>query len=172
MTEGGSKMAKIRRLTAAQEGEPLVPILNLVCMLIPLLLYGAVFVRYKTLDVSSSGAVGPPPEQLAEALDLTVKITEGGFHLAVNPKYRLPWMNAASRQTSALPDIPRLDGGWDFDALTKRLEEVKRDHDRETKIYMVAEDDIPLDVLIRTMDHARGTDDALFPDVVLTRGIV
>jgi biopolymer transport protein ExbD len=160
-------MALKQRQMAVQEGEPLVPILNLVCMLIPLLLYGAVFVRYSTLDVANQGPAGPPPTEPSEQLGLTVSITERGFHIKVNPAHRLSWMNREDG-----PQIPKSDDGWNYAALNERLSEVKRAADRETRIFLVAEDDIPFQVLIRTMDYARGDDDELFPDVILSRGVV
>ena len=160
-------MAIKQRPMPIQEGEPLVPILNLVCMLIPLLLYGAVFVRYNTLDVAHQGPAGQPPAELSVELGMTVKITERGFRLQVNPAHRLSWMNRGEGS-----EIPKSDDGWNYAALNERLAEVKRAEDRETRIFLVAEDDIPFQVLIRTMDFARGEDDELFPDVILTRGVV
>jgi len=149
----------------------LISVLALVCMLIPLLLYGAVFVKFRTLKVNAPrvGDKVDPVER--EDLQLTVFITDQGFHFKVNPELRLPWMSQATG--AAGPDIPRTDDGWDFDELTARLKEIKRDHARERRITLGAEDDIDFDVLIKVMDRARGSEsDQLFPEVTLTRGVV
>ncbi|HUT78010.1 MAG TPA: hypothetical protein VM285_10005, partial [Polyangia bacterium] len=103
-----------------------------------------------------------------EELGLTLVITNQGFHLKVNPAFRMGWMAQGGG-----PDIPAVDGGFDYRALTERLAELKREHRNETLLRLSAEDDIRLDVLIGAMDAARGTAEApLFPDVVLSRGLV
>jgi hypothetical protein len=163
-------MLRTRRPLASHEGDPLIPIMNLVCMLIPLLLYGAVFVRFQTLTVKPPKIPdGPLPSQPDEELQLTVLITDQGFHFKVNPRFRQPWM--ASTTGGAGPDIPRRDDGWDFDELNRKLEQLKQDHRDESRIVLGAEDDVEFDVLIKAMDFSRGTDEApLFPEVTLTRG--
>ena len=169
-------MAKKRRKEDAYEGDPLIPIMNLVCMLIPLLLYGAVFVRFMTLTVNapkiSRAPAQQPPDQ-NEALNLTVMITDQGFHFKVNPKHRMPWMSQATETASAGPDIPKKDDDWDFEELHRKLKEIKEDHREEPNIVLGAEDDIEFDVLIKAMDFSRGTEEEpLFPVVTLTRGVV
>jgi biopolymer transport protein ExbD len=164
-----------RREIEEYEGDPLIPILNLVCMLIPLLLYGAVFVRFMTLDVNSprmSQAAPAQPDE-NEKLNLTVMITDQGFTFKVNPKFRLPWMSMSTETASAGPDIPKKDDNWDFQELRKKLQEIKENHREETMIIIGAEDDIKYEVLIDTMDWSRGEKegDKLFPDVTLTRGV-
>ena len=165
-------MLRTKRQLASYEGDPLIPIMNLVCMLIPLLLYGAVFVRFQTLSVKSPQIpVDGPPSPPEEELRLTVMITDQGFHFKVNPRFRQPWMSAAT--TGAGPDIPRGDDGWDFDELNRKLELIKAEHRDELGIVLGAEDDVDFDVIIKAMDYSRGTDEApLFPDVTLTRGVV
>lgn len=164
-------MRRPLRRSGADRGDPLISVLALVCMLIPMLLYGVVFVKFKTLDVKPPRTDGPPDAEPREDLQLTVFITDHGFHFKVNPEFRLPWM--AQAVGGAGPDIPRTDDGWDFDELTERLRMIKRDHARERRIILGAEDDVAFEVLIKAMDHARGPDDEqLFPEVTLTRGVV
>ena len=171
-------MGKPRREEAGYEGDPLIPIMNLVCMLIPLLLYGAVFVRFMTLDVNApkiaQASVQQQPEE-NKALNLTVMITDQGFHFKVNPIHRLPWMSQATDTASAGPDIPKKDDDWDFEEFNRKLKELKDLHREEVNIILGAEDDIPYEVLIKAMDYSRGGSDAetqLFPVVTLTRGVV
>ena len=106
-----------RRKQDSYEGDPLIPIMNLVWMLIPLLLYGAVFIRFMTLTVNAPKISRAPSQQQPqeqEALNLTVMITDQGFHFKVNPKHRLPWMSQATETASAGPDIPKKDDDWGF----------------------------------------------------------
>lgn len=169
-------MAVKNRTPDSYEPDPLIPILNLVCMLIPLLLYSAVFVRFMTLEVNSpkmSNAPAETPPDADEKLNLTIMVTDKGFHFKVNPRFRLPWMSMATEVASAGPDIPKKDDDWDYDELTKRLQEIKEDHREENQLILGAEDDIKYEVLIKVMDYSRGTEeDPLFPSVTLTRGVV
>lgn len=168
-------MAK-RREVDSYEGDPLIPILNLVCMLIPLLLYGAVFIQFMVVDVNAPKLAQAPAQQQPEqneALNLTVMITEQGFHFKVNPKKRLPWMNMSTETASAGPDIPKRDDDWDFAELHRKIKEIKELNREEVNITIGAEDDIKYDILIKAMDHTRGDqDNPLFPVVTLTRGVV
>jgi len=165
-----------RREEDSYEGDPLIPIMNLVCMLIPLLLYSAVFVRFMTLTVNAPKISRAPAQQKPEqneALNLTVMVTDQGFHFKVNPKHRLPWMSQATETASAGPDIPKKDDDWDFGELNRKLRELKENHREERNIILGAEDDIKFDVLIKTMDYSRGSEEEpLFDVVTLTRGVV
>lgn len=169
-------MAVKKRILESYEGDPLIPIMNLVCMLIPLLLYSAVFVRFMTLEVNSpkmSNAPSETPPDADEKLNLTIMVTDQGFHFKVNPRFRLPWMSMATEVASAGPDIPKKDDDWDYKELNKRLREIKENHREENQLILGAEDDIKYEVLIKVMDHSRGEDDdPLFPSVTLTRGVV
>jgi biopolymer transport protein ExbD len=167
-------MAIKRREMELVEGNPLIPVMNLVCMLIPLLLYGVVFIRFMTVEVNSPRMSNVPQQQPEEneKLNLTVMITDQGFTFKVNPKFRLPWMSMSTDSASAGPDIPKKDDDWDYKELNKKLKEIKENHREETLIILGAEDDIQYDVLIKTMDWSRGTEtERLFPHVTLTRGV-
>jgi hypothetical protein len=163
-------MRRLIKRTRATRGDPLIAVLALVAMLIPMLLYGAVFLKFVTVDVKAP-KIDPPGEEPIKELQLTVFITDQGFHFKVNPEFRQPWMVQST--DGAGPDIPRTDDDWDWVGLGERLREIKRDNKDERRITLGAEDDIDFDTLIKAMDHARGSDDEqLFPEVTLTRGVV
>lgn len=167
-------MFRSKRDQYQADGDPLIPILNLVCMLIPLLLYGAVFVKFHTLDVQAPKTLPCEGEHCdpknTDNLDLTVMLTNQGFYFKVNPKFKKPWM---TQDHSVGPDIPKKDDTLDFAELNRKLRELKQEHKTETKIILGAEDDVQYEAIIKTMDHSRGTDTApLFPNVILTRGVV
>lgn len=82
-------------------------------------------------------------------------------------------MASAAGTVGIGPDILKRDGGWDFDELHRKLVSIKENHQHETRIILGAEDDVAYDVLIKAMDHARGSAErSMFPDVTLTRGAV
>ena len=67
----------------------LIPIMNLVCLLIPFLLYTAAFVQFASIDVAAPRfpnrvAVAPPEDDPAPRLDLMLVITDQGFRLAAS----------------------------------------------------------------------------------------
>jgi biopolymer transport protein ExbD len=162
-------MRRTRELPIDQ-GEPLIPILNLVCMLIPLLLYGAVFVKFKVLDVQPPrlSIVDGDPLKTDESLKLQIFVAKDGFHLNVNPIHRKAWMT----ENNLTPDIPRKDDQFDFEELHRKLVELKNEHASERQILIGAEDDIEYDVLIKLMDFTRGTPSRpLFPVVQLSRSM-
>ena len=162
---------RLYRENKIEQGDPLIPILNLVCMLIPLLLYGAVFVRFQVLDVQPPkvDVINDAPPQSDDSLKLKVVVGKEGFYVKVNPKYRKAWM----ADQGAGPDIPRTDNGLDFDELHRKLSELKSEHNKEQTIFIGAEDDIEYETIIKLMDFTRGTDQRpLFPNVQLTRSLV
>jgi hypothetical protein len=71
-------------------GQPsLIPIMNLVCLLIPFLLYTAAFVQFACIHVASPRfqnrtAVTPPDDEQEQALSLMLIITDQGFRLAAS----------------------------------------------------------------------------------------
>ena len=88
----------------------LIPIMNLVCLLIPFLLYTAAFVQYAIIDVASPrfqnrSQVTPPDDQQHEALNLMLVITDQGFRLAASGGV-LPEGCASSTEAGAAQDAP------------------------------------------------------------------
>ena len=147
----------------------MIPIMNLVCMLIPLLIFGAVFVQYRTVEVSSSSPV-PGPDTVDEpSLQLRVWVTDAGFHVRVNPNFRQAWMSESTQPGLVGPDIPVGPDGDDYATLTARLRELKERFGSERRMILGAEDNVAYDVLIHVMDASRGGEKELFPDVTLTR---
>lgn len=162
---------RFRKRIAQAYGEvdPLIPIMNLVCMLIPLLIFGAVFVRYKVVNVDAPKnniSILPSDEN---ALHLTVFITSQGFRFRVNPVHRQSWMLQSRDGVDTGPDIPNKEDGYDFLTFEKRLRELKQNFNRENHIVLGAEDNIAYDILIKAMDASRGVNEDLFPEVTLTR---
>lgn len=90
----------------------LIPIMNLVCLLIPFLLYTAAFVHFAVIDVQSPrfqnrSQVTPPDDSNQEALNLMLLITDEGFRLAASGGV-LPEGCASSNEPGATsgPTVP------------------------------------------------------------------
>lgn len=108
---------------------------------------------------SGAGAVEEPEKP---PLNLTVTIAANGFIIAGSG--------------AVIPQIPkRQDGQYDFEGLTARLTEIKRDIAQgETKATFNADAYIPYELVVKTLDAMREDKDGkiLFPDVAFAAGIL
>ncbi len=103
-------MGKQHRPVEEVDDVGLLPVMNLVCMLIPFLLYTAAFVQYAVIDVASPrfqnrSAVSPPDENQQEDLNLMLIITDQGFRLAASGGV-LPEGCASSTEAGSPSDAP------------------------------------------------------------------
>lgn len=198
-----SQRLKKRPADFEQESVSLIPVMNLVCLLIPFLLYTASFVLYAALQVNMSRGDAPcdGPNCEQEGLNLTVIITDQGFRLATAGASALPascgGMAEAARVTQHIPlasdgnvchdsrgypsagdrqERQSLSLGppscaYDFEQLRQCIMDIKSDYPDESRIVISGERGTDYDVLIQTMDTARGGDDELFPDVSIAASV-
>ncbi len=183
-----------------QSSVSLIPIMNLVCLLIPFLLYTASFVVFATVDVNApripnvSAHVERGEPNLN--LNLTLVITDQGFRLASGEESALPVScGSTGNETGAALYIPlsseaagcaspgdqrerqalRLGPpscSYDFDQLKQCMQDIKADHPNEEQIMISGERNVDYDTLINAMDATRGEDDSpLFPKVSLVAGL-
>ena len=91
----------------------LIPIMNLVCLLIPFLLYTAAFVQYAVVDAAAprfhhrtERSTQPPREE--ESLDLLLMITDRGFRLGANQTWLAQGCAAFGDETARndTPTVP------------------------------------------------------------------
>jgi len=105
-------MRKRKRSKELEQGEvSLIPIMNLVCLLIPFLLYTASFVVFSTINVNTPRIVRPtegPVEPIDEDLNLMLVITDEGFRLRSASVAALPAScgHTGAGAEASLPDIP------------------------------------------------------------------
>ncbi len=159
----------------------LFPLMNLMCVLIPMLLSTVSFIKIGVIELNLPQAVGGPvsetvlPKEAQRGLDLAVTVTSAGFYLSssqavlVNPE-------------GGGPTIPRLaDGNYDFEQLNQKLLDLKKriaGGPLDTKkVILQAEQSIPYQTIVSTMDAARstkidGTSYELFPEVLISVGII
>ena len=135
--------------------------MNLMVILVPFLLITAVFSRLAILELHLPGSSTEPadPQELVFQLEVTVR--DGRIEVG-------------DRNVGALGVYPNADGGYDYDALSAKLAEIKDSYPEKTDVSILLESDIPYDTLVQVMDRVRvaeivGDDGVerkdLFPDI-------
>jgi biopolymer transport protein ExbD len=156
----------------------LIPVMNLVCLLIPFLLLTATFIQYAVIGVSAPrlNPVPAGPPAATRPLELTVLVTDQGFRIT-SAGHRLgPREDVdASLETSPTVPVTRTGGRTDYDypSLQLRLREIKDEHAGESVIRIGAERNIDYQTVVKVMDATRSDSTGeLFPDVVLLAGVI
>lgn len=150
----------------------LLPVMNLVTILIPLLLMSAQLVQLAVIDSTLpaiSEQIAPPePTPTQEPFRLSLAISGEGFTL----------MGADEVLGEDNNTIPCVDGAcatrdsYDFAGLTSKLAEVKGAHPDESVIILVPDVRVPYEVLVAAMDAAReDSGGLLFPNVTIAGGL-
>ena len=156
----------MRRSSNSSSELDLVPVMNMVAILIPFLLFSAQFVELSVVENTLPGMVDAAPQGPEEPLALRVKITEEGYEVAAS--------------ASALPDPVEIGcvGGWcrsatmwNTDELAEVLVDLKAAYPDEQTMIVEPGSDVPYEVLISTMDAARAHEGRpLFPSVMVAGG--
>ncbi len=135
--------------------------MNLMVILVPFLLITAVFSRLAILELNLPGSSTEPadPQELTFQLEVTVRESR---------------IEVGDRNLGALGIYPNADDGYDYEALSKKLSEIKDSYPEKTDASILLESDIPYDTLVQVMDRVRVAeiveDDRverkdLFPDI-------
>ena len=116
--------------------------MNLMVILVPFLLITAVFSRLAILELNLPGSSTEPadPQELIFHLEVTVR----GAQIEVG-----------DRNLGALGIYPNADDGYDYDALSQKLSEIKASYPDKTDVAILLESDIPYDTLVQVMDRVR-----------------
>jgi biopolymer transport protein TolR len=148
-----------RRFREADEAGELniVPYLDIVTNLVMFILLS--MAGLFSLGVINASAPKVATESAAAdqspKLLLTVAISKRGFHVA-GEEGVVGGAAAEPGPDAATPTVPlRVDGSYDYAALTERMKQVKERHPAETNLILSADADVPYDVLIQTMDACR-----------------
>jgi biopolymer transport protein ExbD len=140
----------------------LVPMIDIFTVLVTFLLMTAVFSRTVILELKlppANAEFTPPPP----GLQLEVVVRKDA--LVVD-----------DRNSGPLASFPNRNGGYDYDALSKYLQQVKTKFPEKTDATILLESDIPYDVVVQVMDRTRVLEVnaglnvvqyELFPDVSL-----
>lgn len=152
-----------------------LPVMNIMFLMIPALLLA--------MEVASLAAIGVSPPKFAAApsekkeeekkeekpLNFKIFIMEDGFRVSTASQQE--GAEAGAAQDSSKPTIPLAKPGapmeeydrYNYAALEAEAKKLKTGHESETVVTISAENSIPMQVLIQTMDAARGIDCRLVP---------
>jgi biopolymer transport protein ExbD len=137
--------------------------MNLMVILVPFLLITAVFSRLAVLELNLPGSSSEPVEPQEQAFQLEVII-------------RADKIEVGDRNQGLLGVYPNKGDGYDYEALSNKLSELKRRYPSKTDASILLEQDIEYDTLVQVMDRVRITERVdeeeqsvkrfdLFPDI-------
>jgi biopolymer transport protein ExbD len=135
--------------------------MNLMVILVPFLLITAVFSRLAILELYLPGSSSEPVEPQELTFQLEVTIRERSIEVG-------------DRNVGALGVYPNNADGYDFEALSTKLAEIKESYPEKTDASILLEEEISYDTLVQVMDRVRvqeivETDGVsrrdLFPDI-------
>ena len=175
----------------AEEGElvlDLVPYMNLLLIIIPVLLMTASYIQLSIIDVylpaeakeeqgeEKSDSVIEPEEKLT----LTVIITEKGFTVGGTGGILSSVVSSDSEENGKGPNasIPRKeDGSYDYEKLSQILYAIKEAHPAHSSVILLANPTIPFETIIEVMDASRvieinGEKKTMFPNVAIAGEIL
>ncbi|MHB8875678.1 MAG: ExbD/TolR family protein [Myxococcaceae bacterium] len=134
--------------------------------------FGILNVNAPNYGGPSAGAGADDPNK--PTLLLTVGISNKGFYVAAvgGVLGAAPAESAPAAPGQGEPTIPKkADGTYDFAALNAQMVNIKKAFPNESKVIVAAQNEIPYESLVNTMDACRetmGTEKRLlFPDVTL-----
>ncbi len=116
--------------------------MNLMVILVPFLLITAVFSRVAVLELNLPGPSTEPvnPQELTFQLEVIVRAGQ---------------IEVGDRNVGALGIYPNTDEGYDYEALSQKLSEIKRSYPETTEAAILLESAIPYDTLVQVMDRVR-----------------
>ena len=135
--------------------------MNLMVILVPFLLITAVFSRLAILELSLPGSSSVPADPQEQVFQLEITVRQNRIEVG-------------DRNVGALGVYPASDSGYDFDALSSKLSEIKNRYPEKTDAAILLESEIPYDTLVQVMDRVRVaqavdgskvTRSDLFPDI-------
>ena len=143
----------------------LLPMMNLVSLLIPLLLMGSQFVLLSTVQVSVPAVAPSTTPAVPDDMRLVVHIEPTGFEIH-------------GAETVFGVDVVELpcprdcvgSADWPTEALTERLAEVKAAYPSLARVVVVPDSKVAYQTIIKTLDASRehqvsGVSEELFPMV-------
>ena len=116
--------------------------MNLMVILVPFLLITAVFSRLAVLELNLPGSSSEPvdPQDMTFQLEVIVRKDK---------------LEIGDRNQGLLGVYPNSDDGYDYDALSEKLAEIKDGYPQKTDAAILLESDIAYDTLVQVMDRVR-----------------
>jgi len=160
-------MAKRKKIKEEVPEANLLPVMNIMLLLIPALLLAMEVARLSAIAVSppkfAATADQKQEEKKEKPLNLKVFIMEDGYRVSASGQQA--GAEAGKSADSAAPTIPLAKPGtplddferYNYQALEAEAKKYKDLFPHETVVTISAENSIPMQVLITTMDALRGT---------------
>ena len=135
--------------------------MNLMVILVPFLLITAVFSRLAILELNLPGPSVEPVDQQELVFQLEIIVREDKIEVG-------------DRNVGALGVYPVNQKGYDFEALSKKLADIKKSYPAKTDAAILLESEIPYDTVVQVMDRVRVAETVeggnivrteLFPDI-------
>jgi biopolymer transport protein ExbD len=137
--------------------------MNLMVILVPFLLITAVFSRLAILELYLPGSSNEPVDPQDQTFQLEVTVRQNQIEVG-------------DRNLGALGVYPNTEDGYDYQALSKKLSEIKERYPEKTDAAILLESEIPYDTLVQVMDRVRVAEEVdeleatinrtdLFPDI-------
>jgi len=135
--------------------------MNLMVILVPFLLITAVFSRLAIIELNLPGSSTEPAEEKELTFQLEVTVRQGQIEVG-------------DRNIGALGVYPNSIDGYDYEALSKKLSEIKKSYPKKTDAAILLESEIAYDTLVQVMDRVRIAESIegdriirndLFPDI-------
>jgi len=135
--------------------------MNLMVILVPFLLITAVFSRLAILELNLPASSTEPanPQELTFQLEVIVRADK---------------IEVGDRNVGALGVYPNTADGYDYEALSSKLSEIKDRYPEKTDASILLESEIAYDTLVQVMDRVRLAEEIeeesiirkdLFPDI-------
>ena len=116
--------------------------MNLMVILVPFLLITAVFSRLAILELNLPGSSTEPANPQELVFQLEVIVREGRIEVG-------------DRNVGALGIYPNTVDGYDYEALSAKLSEIKQSYPQKTEAAILLESNIAYDTLVQVMDRVR-----------------
>ncbi len=116
--------------------------MNLMVILVPFLLITAVFSRLAILELNLPGSSSEPVDPQEQVFQLEVIVRQDKIEVG-------------DRNQGLLGVYPNGDDGYDYDALSTKLSELKKRYPEKSDASILLEQDIPYDTLVQVMDTVR-----------------
>ncbi len=116
--------------------------MNLMVILVPFLLMTAVFSRLAILELNLPGSSSEPANQQNLAFQLEVTV-------------RKDQIEVGDRYQGRFGVYKNSEDGYDYDALSEKLSDIKKRYPQKTDVAILLESDIAYDTLVQVMDRVR-----------------
>jgi biopolymer transport protein ExbD len=116
--------------------------MNLMVILVPFLLITAVFSRLAILELNLPGSSNEPVDPQEQTFQLEIIV-------------RKDQIEVGDRNQGLLGVYPNSEDGYDYEALSTKLSDIKKGYPEKTEAAILFESDIAYDTLVQVMDKVR-----------------